>query len=144
MMVATGNPKVKERNALGKLSIRICGNSLCRSEVGKEQIMRMKLKIFITCLAVITALFCFSSAIQAQKSCPPERIVKVMTRNLDAGSDFGFVIQAASDPDTTQLQLLLAISNTFQERSTATFRSVRRELLRKSSAIGLTLSACRK
>ena len=66
-------------------------------------------------LAVITTLFCFSSAIQAQKSCPPERIVKVTTRNLDAGSDFGYVIQAASDPKATQLQLLLAISNTFQE-----------------------------
>jgi endonuclease/exonuclease/phosphatase family metal-dependent hydrolase len=77
--------------------------------------MRMKLKILVTCLAVITTLFCFSSAIQAQKSCRPERIVKVMTRNLDAGSDFGYVIQAASDPNTTQLQLLLAISNTFQE-----------------------------
>ena len=77
--------------------------------------MRKKPKIFVTGLAVIATLFCFSSTIQAHEFNQRDRIVKVMTRNLDAGSDFGYVIQAASDPNTTQLQLLLAISNTFQE-----------------------------
>jgi endonuclease/exonuclease/phosphatase family metal-dependent hydrolase len=38
-----------------------------------------------------------------------------MTRNLDAGSDFGYVLQAASNPNATQFDLLLAISNTYQE-----------------------------
>ena len=50
------------------------------------------------------------------KDCPTrDRTVTVMTRNLDAGSDFGYVLQAASDPSATQLQLLMAITNTFQE-----------------------------
>lgn len=44
-----------------------------------------------------------------------DRIVKVMTRNLDAGSDFGFVLQAALNPNATDFDLLLAISNTYQE-----------------------------
>jgi endonuclease/exonuclease/phosphatase family metal-dependent hydrolase len=38
-----------------------------------------------------------------------------MTRNLDAGSDFGYVLQVATDPNATQPQLLMAITNTFQE-----------------------------
>jgi len=77
--------------------------------------MRRKANVLVLCLAVITALFFSSSATQAEESCRRDGIVRVMTRNLDAGSDFGYVIQAASDPNTTQLQLLLAISATFQE-----------------------------
>jgi len=84
-------------------------------EDGKEQIMRRKANILVLCLAVITALFFFASAAQAEESCHPDRVVSVMTRNLDAGSDFGYVLQAVSDPNTTQLQLLMAISATFQE-----------------------------
>jgi endonuclease/exonuclease/phosphatase family metal-dependent hydrolase len=44
-----------------------------------------------------------------------DRTSRVMTRNLDAGSDFGYVLQAALNPNTTQAQLLMAISDTYQE-----------------------------
>src|SRR5215470_15990140 len=44
-----------------------------------------------------------------------DRTVTVMTRNLDAGSDSSYVLQAALDPNTTQIQLLTAIRGTFQD-----------------------------
>ncbi|HXJ86232.1 MAG TPA: endonuclease/exonuclease/phosphatase family protein [Candidatus Binatia bacterium] len=67
----------------------------------------------VVMLISFTLLLLFVSP--ASASVGSDRTVTVMTRNLDAGSDFGYVVQAASDPDATQLQLLLAITNTFQE-----------------------------
>jgi|SRR5215471_926390 len=67
--------------------------------------------VILTCFAFL--LLPVSPAVATEHS--PDRTVTVMTRNLDAGSDFGYVLQAASDPNSTQLQLLLAITNTFQE-----------------------------
>lgn len=67
------------------------------------------------CLAVLTVLFSWSYASSQEQLSSRDRSAKVMTRNLDAGSDFGYVLQAASDPNATQLQLLLAITNTYQE-----------------------------
>src|SRR6516162_6332043 len=64
------------------------------------------------CLALL-ALLVFP--LSATDCATPERTVTVMTRNLDAGSDFGYVLQIASDPNATPTQLLMAISNTFQE-----------------------------
>lgn len=44
-----------------------------------------------------------------------DRALPVMTRNTDAGSDFGFVLAAAQNPNATQTDLLVAITNTFAE-----------------------------
>jgi len=74
--------------------------------------MPRKPAVSIVSLLLLTALACLSCISDAQAFGGPER---VMTRNLDAGSDFGYVIQAASDPTATQAQLLGAISSTFQE-----------------------------
>ena len=73
--------------------------------------MPRKSVVIFTCVAFML-LFVFPVSATGHS---PDRTVTVMTRNLDAGSDFGYVLQAASDPSATQLQLLLAISNTFQE-----------------------------
>ena len=77
--------------------------------------MRTNPRTSILCLAVLAMLLSGSYASSQEQRYNRDRIVNVMTRNLDAGSDFGYVLQAASDPNTTQLQLLLAISNTYQE-----------------------------
>lgn len=73
--------------------------------------MQRKFVVILACFAV---MLLFAFPVNASDH-SPDRTVTVMTRNLDAGSDFGYVLQAASDPSSTQLQLLLAISNTFQE-----------------------------
>ncbi|HKU28489.1 MAG TPA: endonuclease/exonuclease/phosphatase family protein, partial [Candidatus Sulfotelmatobacter sp.] len=44
-----------------------------------------------------------------------DRTFSVMTRNMDAGSDFGYVMKVALNPDATQLDILLAVSNTYAE-----------------------------
>ena len=74
--------------------------------------MRIKRIVAMTCFAF---LILPASLAYANDCGSRDRTLTVMTRNLDAGSDFGYVVQAASDPNTTQLQLLLAISNTYQE-----------------------------
>jgi endonuclease/exonuclease/phosphatase family metal-dependent hydrolase len=38
-----------------------------------------------------------------------------MTRNLDAGSDFAYVLAVAQDPGATDFDVLMAITNTYQE-----------------------------
>jgi len=73
--------------------------------------MPRKSVVILICFAFVLLLVCPAGATDHS----PDRTVTVMTRNLDAGSDFGYVLQAASDPSSTQVQLLLAISNTFQE-----------------------------
>ena len=44
-----------------------------------------------------------------------DRVLKVMTRNMDAGSDFFYVLAAAQNPNSTQLDLLTAITQTYLE-----------------------------
>ena len=66
----------------------------------------------LTCFAFLALLV---PALYANDSATRDRTVTVMTRNLDAGSDFGYVLQVASDPNATPPQLLLAITSTFQE-----------------------------
>src|SRR6476646_4977801 len=43
------------------------------------------------------------------------RVLKVMTRNMDAGSDFLYVLVAAQNPNSTQLDMLTAITQTYLE-----------------------------
>ena len=75
--------------------------------------MRQKSIVHILSLAITLLSLPFLHAATAPQCAQRDRSVKVMTRNLDAGSDFGYVLQAASNPDPTQL--LLAITYTFQE-----------------------------
>ena len=68
--------------------------------------------IAFICLAICALLIPLANA----NDTPPgnkTRMVRVMTRNLDAGSDFAYVLKAASDPDP--LVLLGAIGDTYQE-----------------------------
>jgi endonuclease/exonuclease/phosphatase family metal-dependent hydrolase len=44
-----------------------------------------------------------------------DRDLPVMTRNMDAGSDFGYILAAATNPNSTQIDLLTAITKTFLE-----------------------------
>lgn len=77
--------------------------------------MRTKCSAFMLIVAVVSFLAIRSHASSPGECAHHERTAHVMTRNMDAGSDFGYVLQAAMDPSTTQVQLLLAITNTFQE-----------------------------
>lgn len=73
--------------------------------------MRRK-SIALVCLAILILLIPLGNA----NDTPPgnkNRLVRIMTRNLDAGSDFRYVLKAASDPDP--LVLLGAIGDTYQE-----------------------------
>ena len=49
------------------------------------------------------------------------RDLPVMTRNMDAGSDFGYILAAATDPNATQAELLGAITKTFLEMHMSNF-----------------------
>jgi endonuclease/exonuclease/phosphatase family metal-dependent hydrolase len=44
-----------------------------------------------------------------------DRDLPVMTRNMDAGSDFGYILAAAMNPSSTQIDMLSAITKTFLE-----------------------------
>lgn len=66
-------------------------------------------------VAILIILSSLSAAKDSPKGDSRNREVSVMTRNLDAGSDFGYVLAAASNPGTTDLQLLMAITNTYKE-----------------------------
>lgn len=77
--------------------------------------MHRKLSSLTVCLAIVISLASFSSARETKQCGPRNRTISVMTRNLDAGSDFGYVLAAASNPGTTDLQLLTAITKTYKE-----------------------------
>jgi len=51
----------------------------------------------------------------AQGSNQKDREFPVMTRNMDAGSDFGYILAAALNPNSTQIDILSAITQTFLE-----------------------------
>jgi endonuclease/exonuclease/phosphatase family metal-dependent hydrolase len=77
----------------------------------------MRKKLCVAAL-FIAALAIFAANLHATDAADPgnkDRVVTVMTRNLDAGSDFGFVLKAALDPNVTPIELLFAISTTYQE-----------------------------
>jgi len=69
-------------------------------------------------LRKISALFCvlfFAASVLTAQTVNKDRVLKVMTRNMDAGSDFYYVIIAAQNPNSTQQDLLTAITQTFLE-----------------------------
>lgn len=72
-------------------------------------------------LSILTVIFCFcfalgGNAVAAQAvNSNKDRVLKVMTRNMDAGSDFYYVIIAAQNPSSTQQDLLTAITQTYIE-----------------------------
>ena len=70
-------------------------------------------------LSILIVIFYFalgSGAIAAQSvNSNRDRVLKVMTRNMDAGSDFYYVIIAAQNPSSTQQDLLTAITQTYLE-----------------------------
>ena len=73
--------------------------------------MRTKSSVLL-CIAILLLQVPWANA----NNTPPgnkNRVLTVMTRNLDAGSDFKYVLQAASNPDP--LVLLGAIGDTYQE-----------------------------
>jgi endonuclease/exonuclease/phosphatase family metal-dependent hydrolase len=51
----------------------------------------------------------------AQGSNQKDRDLPVMTRNMDAGSDFRYILAAALNPNSTQTDVLSAITQTFLE-----------------------------
>jgi len=70
-------------------------------------------------LSVLIVIFYFvlgSGAVAAQSvNSNKDRVLKVMTRNMDAGSDFYYVIIAAQNPSSTQQDILTAITQTYLE-----------------------------
>jgi endonuclease/exonuclease/phosphatase family metal-dependent hydrolase len=65
---------------------------------------------------LVISLFFGVGVVHAQPdSSNKDRILKVMTRNMDAGSDFYYVLNAAQNPNSTQLDLLTAITQTYLE-----------------------------
>lgn len=74
--------------------------------------MRKTAVISLKALTFLSLIFALTAA-QAQGN--RDRVVSVMTRNLDAGSDFGYVIQAVTGHQPTDAELLAAVSQTFGE-----------------------------
>lgn len=74
--------------------------------------MRKSAVISLHILTFLSLLFAFT-AVHAQGN--RDRVVTVMTRNLDAGSDFEYVIQAVTGHTPTDAELLAAVSQTFGE-----------------------------
>jgi len=70
-------------------------------------------KIFV----IVISLFLFAAGTASAQSVQGnrDRVLKVMTRNMDAGSDFFYVLIAAQNPSSTQLDLLTAITQTYLE-----------------------------
>lgn len=66
--------------------------------------------IFVVLLFGSTA-----TCIWAQGNNQKDRELPVMTRNMDAGSDFGYILAAAMNPNSTQAEILGAITQTFME-----------------------------
>ena len=68
--------------------------------------------VFALSLALLLVL---SPASFAQDYPNQGRLASVMTRNLDAGSDFAYVLAVAQDPGASDFDILMAITNTYQE-----------------------------
>ena len=73
--------------------------------------MKKVLQFFI----LVSLALSSASYVLAQDDNQRNRELPVMTRNMDAGSDFGYILAAARNPDATQFDLLGAITETFLE-----------------------------
>jgi len=73
------------------------------------------MKKVLQLLALVMLVAASGSTLLAQADNQRNRDLPVMTRNMDAGSDFGYILAAATDPEATQIELLGAITKTFGE-----------------------------
>lgn len=81
--------------------------------------MKKLIRLFI--LVLLSAAS--GSHLLAQDDSQKNRDLPVMTRNMDAGSDFGYILAAAMNPNATQVDLLGAISETFLEMHLSNYKS---------------------
>ena len=75
-------------------------------------------------LRLIFVILLFGSTatcIRAQGNNQKDRELPVMTRNMDAGSDFGYILAAALNPDSTKADILGAIAQTFAEMHSSNY-----------------------
>jgi len=73
--------------------------------------MKKLLRLILAMLPLVST----GNYVWAQDSNQKDRDLPVMTRNMDAGSDFGYILAAALNPNSTQADFLGAIANTFLE-----------------------------
>ncbi|WP_162601184.1 endonuclease/exonuclease/phosphatase family protein [Occallatibacter savannae] len=73
------------------------------------------MKRLLQSFALVLFVAAGGSALLAQGENQRDRDLTVMTRNMDAGSDFGYILAAALNPNTTQAEFLGAITKTFGE-----------------------------
>ena len=73
------------------------------------------MKKLLQILVLVSFSLASGSYSLAQDDNQRNRDLPVMTRNMDAGSDFGYILAAAMNPDATRLDLLGAITKTFLE-----------------------------
>lgn len=73
------------------------------------------MKKMLQLLALVMLVVASGSTLPAQGDNQRDRVLPVMTRNMDAGSDFGYILAAALNPNTTQVEFLGAITKTFGE-----------------------------
>ena len=73
---------------------------------------------FVVLLLVSTGNYAWE-----QDSNQKDRDLPVMTRNMDAGSDFGYILAAAMNPNSTQVDILGAITKTFLEMHMSNYAS---------------------
>jgi endonuclease/exonuclease/phosphatase family metal-dependent hydrolase len=75
--------------------------------------------ISLKSLLIFASFAVFAFAVQAsawaQDSNQKDRDLPVMTRNMDAGSDFGYILAAAMNTSSTQVDILGALTKTFLE-----------------------------
>jgi endonuclease/exonuclease/phosphatase family metal-dependent hydrolase len=75
----------------------------------RKTLLNLLFVAFVICTGPLSA---FAQENEANNK---DRNLPVMTRNMDAGSDFAYVLTAALNPNTTQTELLAAITNTYFE-----------------------------
>jgi len=66
-------------------------------------------------ILIMLVLASTGNCVWAQHSNQKNRDLPVMTRNMDAGSDFGYILAVATNPNSTQIDMLTAITRTFLE-----------------------------
>jgi endonuclease/exonuclease/phosphatase family metal-dependent hydrolase len=83
--------------------------------------MKRLLRLLLVVLLSVSSV----SYVFAQDGNQKDRDLSVMTRNMDAGSDFGYILVAAAhpnpDPQLAQIQMLTAITQTFYEMVISNF-----------------------
>lgn len=73
------------------------------------------MKKLLQSLILVLFVVASGSTLPAQGDNQRNRDLPVMTRNMDAGSDFGYILAAALNPNPTQTDLVIAITKTFAE-----------------------------